>query len=79
MALSALVACGVGFAASTVASGVIDSTGIRSMMGQGGVLLDWAGFFRVDECITIVLSAWAGRKITDAARVHLASLPSRGK
>lgn len=71
--LSALVSLGIGFAASKVASGVIDPIGIKSMLGNAGPLVDYIGWFGIDKAITIILSAWAGRKITDAARVHLTS------
>lgn len=71
--LSALVSLGIGFAASKLVSGVIDPIGIKSMLGNAGVLLDYLGWLGVDQAITIVLSAWAGRKITDAARIHFIS------
>jgi hypothetical protein len=71
MALSALVSVGIGFALSAGFSGVIDSTWLQSMLGQAGPLLGWVGFFQIDRCMTVVLSAWAGRRIVDAARVHL--------
>jgi hypothetical protein len=73
MALSALVSLGIGFAANKVASGVIDPIGIKSMLGSAGPLVDYIGWFGIDQAITIILSAWAGRKITDAARVHFVS------
>ncbi len=73
MALSALVAVGIGFVGSSAVSGLIDSTGIRSMLAQSGPMLDYIGWLGVDQSMTIILSAWAGRAIVDAARVHLAS------
>ena len=71
MALSALVAVGIGFLANKVVSGVIDHSQIAGYLANSGVA-EWMGFFGVDKAITIYLSAWAGRRITDAARVHLA-------
>ena len=71
LALSALVSLGIGFAANAGVSAVIDSTSIRSMMGSAGPLLGWVAVLRIDQCITIIISAWAGRKITDAAKVRL--------
>ena len=73
MAISALVSIGIGFAGSAVASGVIDSIGISSMLGSAGPLVDFMGWMKIDVAVTIVLSAWAGRKITDAATAHIVS------
>jgi hypothetical protein len=71
--LSALVSVGIGFVASKATSGLIDATGIKAALGAAGPLVDYIGWFGIDTAMTIVLSAWAGRKITDAARVHLTS------
>lgn len=71
MVLSALVSLGIGFVGSKVVSGVIDVTGIQSMLSHAGPALDYMGWMGCDQFMTIVLSAWAGRKITSAARVHL--------
>lgn len=73
MFISSLVSLGIGFVASKVVSGVIDSSGIRTMLDAAGPLADYIGWFGIDVAITIVLSAWAGRKITDAATAHLVS------
>ena len=70
MVLSALVSVGIGLAVHHAASGLIDSTGIKAMMGSAGVMVDYAGWLGIDQSITIVLSAWAGRKIVDAAKVQ---------
>jgi len=71
LVLSALVSLGIGMVASKVGGGIIDATGIRAAMGNAGaVMMNYAGWFGIDTAITIVLSAWAGRKIVDAARVH---------
>lgn len=77
MVLSALVSVGIGFAVSAGATGIIDSSGLQSMMGQAGPLLGWVGVFRIDQAMTVILSAWAGRRIVDAARAHLAALPKK--
>lgn len=73
LAISALVSLGIGFVGSKAFSGVIDATGIRSMLAGAGPLLDYFGWMGGDVAITIVLSAWAGRMVTSALRVHLAS------
>jgi len=73
MALSVLVSLGIGMAVNAGASGIIDSTGIQSMMGAAGPLLNWVGFLGIDKAMTIILSAWAGRRIVDAAKVHFVS------
>ncbi|MBT2119859.1 DUF2523 family protein [Dyella sp. LX-1] len=77
MVISALVSVGIGFAASKAVSGVIDTIGISQMLGSAGPLVDYLGWFGVDQAVTIVLSAWAGRKITDAATAHIVA--KRGK
>ena len=74
MALSALISLGIGFAASAVASGVIDHSGIQSAFSGAGALVGWIGVLRIDTSITVILSAWAGRKIVDAARVHITNM-----
>ena len=70
MALSAFVAVGIGFLANTAASGLIDHSQIAAAFASSG-MTQWIGFFGIDKGMTIVLSAWAGRKIVDAARVHI--------
>jgi len=77
MVISALVSVGIGFVASKAVSGVIDTIGISQMLGSAGPLVDYLGWFGVDQAVTIVLSAWAGRKITDAASAHI--IAKRGK
>ncbi|WP_266182155.1 DUF2523 family protein [Dyella humicola] len=74
MVLSALVSVGIGFAVNAGATGIIDSTGLQSMLGQAGPLLGWVGVLRIDQSMTVILSAWAGRAIVDAARVHMTSM-----
>ena len=70
-ALSALVSLGIGFLAQKAFSGIIDHTQIAQYLASSGMGA-WIGFFGVDKAITIYLSAWAGRRIVDSARVHLA-------
>lgn len=79
MVLSAALSLGIGAALNAGFSGVIDSTGIQSMMGSAGPLLGWVGVFRIDQCITIVLSAWAGRRVTDALKVRLTANTGKTK
>lgn len=79
LALSALISVGIGFAANAGVSGFIDSSSIRSMMGSAGPLLGWVGVFRLDQCMTIILSAWAGRAITDALKVRLTANTGKTK
>lgn len=69
---TALVSVGVGLAVSAGASGVIDHSAIASAMASSGAA-QALGFFGVDKAITIVFSAWAGRMIRDAAKVHFVS------
>lgn len=79
LALSALISVGIGFAANTGVSAVIDSSSIRGMLGAAGPLLGWVAVLRIDQCITIILSAWAGRKITDAMKVRLTANTGKTK
>lgn len=69
MVLSAFVSLGIGLLARSAASGLIDHTQIGAAFAASG-MTQWIGFFGVDKGMTIVLSAWAGRRITDAAKVH---------
>ena len=73
LALSALVSIGIGFAANAAASGFVDNTGIGSMLASSGPMVQYIGWLGLDKAVTIILSAWAGRAIVSAARVHLAS------
>jgi hypothetical protein len=71
MALRMLIAVGVGFLARTAATGVISTSTMQSYFAGAGPLLNWMGFFGIDTSITIILSAWAGRAITDAMKAVL--------
>lgn len=75
--LSALVSVGIGFVASKAASGLIDSSQIMAAMRESSSLWGWVGYLKIDQDITIILSAWAGRAITDGLRAHLAALPKK--
>jgi hypothetical protein len=44
------------------------------MLGGAGPLLGWVGYLRIDQAMTVILSAWSGRMIVNAARVTLTSL-----
>jgi hypothetical protein len=77
-AISALLALGIGFAAQSVGAGIIDHTAIFSAFQSSSVLWNWVGYLQLDRDITIVLSAWAGRAITDHVKVHLTALPKKG-
>lgn len=71
MALSAIASIGIGFAANAL-GGAVDFGGhIRSVLGQAGPLYDYVIYLGLDQAITIVLSAWAGRKVTDSARAYM--------
>ena len=70
LAITALVSIGIGLSADAVGSGIIDSTPIRTAFASAGDLIPWLGFTGVDQAITIVLSALAGRAIVNSARAH---------
>ena len=75
--VSALLSLGIGFLASKVGAAVFDYTPIRAAFGQAGqVMMNYAGFFGIDQAMTIVLSAWMGRRATEALQVHLAARSS---
>jgi hypothetical protein len=76
-ALSALVGLGVGFVASTVASGLIDSSQIMTALRSSSVMWGWVGYLKIDTDITIILSAWAGRAVTNSVQAHLTKLPKK--
>lgn len=76
MAIRALFAVGIGFAVHAAASGVISTSTMRSYFAGAGPLLNWMGFFGIDTSMTIILSAWAGRMLTDSLKASLAQLPS---
>ena len=73
LAISALVSLGIGIVGTKAVSGVLDSSGIKAMFDSAGAMSAYVGFTGVDQFITIILSAYAGRAITQAARVHFAS------
>lgn len=70
LVLTAMVSIGIGFLATTAASGVIDHSQIAAAFASSG-MVQWIGFFGIDRGITIVLSAWAGRAIVNAATLHI--------
>lgn len=75
--VSAMLSLGIGIAAAKVMPGVIDHTGIFSAMQSSQVLWNWVGYLNIDTDITIILSAWAGRAITDSLKLHLAAVPKK--
>lgn len=78
MVLSGLVAAGIGFASHSAVSAVIPGMDeMQAMLGQAGPLLPWIGYFGIDKAMTVVMSAWAGRKIVDAAHVSLVARRGR--
>lgn len=77
LVFSALISLGIGLLAQSAASGVIDHTQIGAAFAASG-MTNWVGFFGIDKGMTIVLSAWAGRKITDALKVHFVAKQKAG-
>ncbi|HEV7121837.1 MAG TPA: hypothetical protein VGN24_00230 [Rhodanobacter sp.] len=76
--VSALLSLGIGFAADKAGVAIIDHTAIFSAMQSSAVLWNWVGYLHMDTDITIILSAWAGRTLTDNLKVHLTALPKKG-
>ena len=77
MVLSALLAVGIGFATHAAVGGLIDSSGIFNKWKVSAEMWNWVGYLRIDQDVTIMLSAWAGRALTDSAKVALAKIPAR--
>jgi hypothetical protein len=69
LVFTALVSVGVGLATQSVASGVIDHSQAAQALANSGAA-QAIGFFGLDKAFTIILSAWAGRAIRDAAKVQ---------
>lgn len=78
--ISAMLSLGIGLLAQKVGSAVFDSSPIKAAMGSAGqTMMAYAGWFGIDKAITIVLSAWMGRKATDAARISFVKRSAGGK
>lgn len=73
-ALSALVSLGIGFATQNILPATFSDAGIRSMMGSAGIMVDYAGWLGVDQFITIVWSAWIGRRFVETTTAHIVRL-----
>ncbi|MHB1271514.1 MAG: hypothetical protein ACYCZD_01885 [Rhodanobacter sp.] len=76
MAISALISVGIGFAATHLAASTGLDAVIAGAFSHAGPLYDYIGFFNIGTAITIVLSAAAGRQITEAAHAYLTANPS---
>lgn len=77
MVLSALVSLGIGFATHNILPATFGDAGIRSMMGSAGVMVDYAGWLGVDQFITIIWSAWMGRRFVESTAVAFARIPKK--
>ncbi|WP_158754016.1 DUF2523 domain-containing protein [Dyella sp. S184] len=75
MVISGLLAVGIGFASHAAVSGLINNSSIFAEWKASGAMWNWVGFLHLDTDVTIYLSAWAGRMLTDAAKVRLTALP----
>lgn len=71
MAISALISVGVGFALHAVGHSVGEEPEIQAMLAQAGPLAAYVGWFGLDQAITIILSAWAGREATEALKSYV--------
>jgi len=73
LAVRALVGTGVGlatYAGTTLALDAAKST-IAGRFNALGVLAGYVGFLRIDQAITIIFSAWAGRTAVSAGKAFL--------
>lgn len=77
MAVTALLALGIGFGTTKAVEALGFGDAVRDMLGRAGPLYDYVGFFGIDVAMTIVLSAWAGRMATDAAKAYVVSMRAR--
>ena len=73
--VSLLLSLGVGLAAHAVAPGIISAVPIFAKFQASSVMWNWVGYLNIDTDITIILSAWAGRTLTDSMKVHLTAIP----
>lgn len=71
MVISALVSVGIGFAVHAIGAHTDVGQIIQAKLMSAGPLWPWIGFFKIDQAMTIVLSALAGREITEAASVYV--------
>lgn len=80
MVLSALVSLGIGLAVNHAAGPTLSLlSSISGPMSTSGLMMDYAGWLGIDKFITIIMSAWMGRKIVDSAKVAFMKLPARPK
>lgn len=71
MVISGLVSAGIGFAVHSVFHAVGEAPQIQAMLAQAGPLADYVSWFGLDTAMTIILSAWAGREVADAAKAYI--------
>lgn len=71
LVISALVSIGIGFAMHATGHAVASYGPIQNMLAQAGPLVGYIGFFGLDQAMTVILSAWAGREITEAAKAYI--------
>jgi len=71
LVISALVSVGIGFALHATGHAALEYGPIQNMFAKAGPLLSFVGYFGLDTFMTIILSAWAGREITDAAKAYI--------
>lgn len=68
--LQALIGIGVGLVTYHVAIEPTEAL-IRNSFSNGGDLVNYIGWLGIDEAVTIVMSALAGRAALGALRAHL--------
>lgn len=71
LAISALISVGIGFALHATGHAVSEYGPIQNMLANAGPLIPFIGYFGIDTAMTIILSAWAGREITEAAKAYV--------
>jgi len=71
LVISAIVSVGIGFAMHSAGNAAVNYGPIQSMLANAGPITGYIGFFGLDTAMTIVLSAWAGREITEAAKAYI--------
>lgn len=68
--ISALIGAGIGFATYHVAVQPLEGL-IANQFAQAGELVNYLGWLGIDQAVTIVMSALAGRAALGAMRGHL--------
>lgn len=77
LAVTALLSVGIGLATHAVVKAANFGPRIQALLGNAGVLVDWVGFFGLDQAITIILSALAARAAVSASKAYFTAAAAK--